>query len=132
MMKIVWWGAFVGAAFWSVFAWVAYAVVDTVGNGASSVGTVPGFPAEPFTFAWIAALVHGFGVSAVTVTWLVGIAFIFAVPAVLQRIFGRRRAQASLPARQAGGSSIPGQSWGSSIPGGQPVSAPPRDRAAGR
>jgi 4-hydroxybenzoate polyprenyltransferase len=123
MIKIVWWGAFVGAAFWSVFAWIAYAVVDTVGTGAASVGTVPGFPAEPFTFAWIAALVHGLGVSAVTVTWLFGLAFIFGVPLVLQRVFGRRRAQAELPARH---------SWGSSIPSGQPVSAPPRDRTAGR
>ena len=32
MTRIVWWGAVVGAAFWSVFAFVAYAVVDTVGG----------------------------------------------------------------------------------------------------
>lgn len=123
MTRIVWWGALVGAAMWSIFSLVAYAVVDTVGAGASSYGTVPGFPPEPFTFAWIAALVHSLGVSAVTVTWLFGLAFIFGVPLVLQRIFGRRRAQPALPARH---------SWGSSIPSGQPVSAPPRDRTAGR
>jgi len=108
MTRIVWWGAFVGAAFWSVFALVAYAVVDTVGTGASSYGTVPGFPAEPFTFAWIAARVHALGLSSIFAGWLVGMAMILGSAALFQRLFGPRRAPvASAP-----------RSWGSSIPSG--------------
>lgn len=123
MTRIVWWGALIGAAFWSVFSLVAYAVVDTVGAGASSYGTVPGFPPEPFTFAWIAARVHGLGVSAVVVTWFVGTAAILGSAALFQRFFGRRRA--ALPRAP--------QSWGSSIPAPPPnPSSPQRERAAGR
>lgn len=123
MTRIVWWGALVGAAMWSIFSLVAYAVVDTVGAGASSYGTVPGFPPEPFTFAWIAARVHGLGVSAVTVTWLVGMALILGSAALFQRFFGRRRQ--ALPQAP--------RSWGSSIPAPPPAgSHPPRERATGR
>ena len=114
MTRIVWWGAAVGAAFWSVFALVGYAVVDTVGSGASSNDTVPGFPPEAFTFAWIAARAHGLGLFAVLAAWLVGLAVIFGGAALFQRLFGRRR-----PPLVRGP-----QSWGSSIPsgtfGGQP------------
>ena len=123
MTRIVWWGAFVGAAFWSVFSLVAYAVVDTVGAGASSYGTVPGFPPEPFTFAWIAARVHGLGVSAVGVTWLIGMALILGSAALFQRFFGRRRP--ALPQAP--------RSWGSSISAPPPgASHPARERAGGR
>jgi hypothetical protein len=108
MTRIVWWGAFVGAAFWSVFAFVAYAVVDTVGTGASSYGTVPGFPPEPFTFAWIAAKAHGLGLSSIAAAWLIGLAMIFGSAALFQRLFGRRRPALSPPPR----------GWGSSIPSG--------------
>ncbi|MDP3545256.1 MAG: hypothetical protein Q8S29_03670 [Phreatobacter sp.] len=108
MTRIVWWGALVGAAFWSVFAFLAYAVVDTVGVGASSYGTVPGFPPEPFTFAWIAARAHGLGVSSIAAVWLIGLAMIFGSAALFHRLFGRR--SPSLPPAP--------RSWGSSIPSG--------------
>ncbi|MGU9980771.1 hypothetical protein ACJ4V0_12100 [Phreatobacter sp. HK31-P] len=125
MTRIVWWGALVGAAFWSVFAFVAYAVVDTVGVGASSYGTVPGFPPEPFTFAWIAARAHGLGVSSIAAVWLIGLVIIFGSAALFHRLFGRR--VPALPPTP--------RSWGSSIPSGSfNVSARPtlKQRLFGR
>lgn len=115
MTRIVWWGAAIGAAFWSVFALVGYAVVDTVGSGAASYGTVPGFPAEPFTFAWIAARAHGLGLFAILAGWLVGLAMIFGAAALFQRLFGRRRPP-QVRAPQSWGSSIPSGSFGGQSP----------------
>lgn len=111
MTRIVWWGALVGAAFWSIFALIGYAVVDTVGSGASSYGTVPGFHPEPFTFAWIAARAHGFGLFAVLAGWLVGLAMIFGTAALFQRLFGKRRVP-PVPAPKSWGSSIPSGTFG--------------------
>lgn len=116
MTRIVWWGAVVGAAFWSVFAFVAYAVVDTVGGGAASYGTVPGFPPEPFTFAWIAAKAHGLGLSSIAAGWLIGLAMIFGSAALFQRLFGRRRPALSAPPPRSWGSSIPSGSFGGQRP----------------
>ena len=113
MRKIVWRAALVGMAFWSVFAWIAYSLVDIFGSGAASVGTVPGFPAEPFTFAWIAAKLHGLGLSAVFTGWLIGIAVILGIASLVQRLFGLRPPE-RLPGRQSWGSSIPSGSFGSS------------------
>jgi hypothetical protein len=103
--RIVWRAALVGVAVWSVVAFIAYSVVDMVGSGASTYGTVPGFPAEPFTFAWIAAKAHGLGLSAVAAGWLVGAAMILGGAALFQRFFGRPTG--ALPKPRSFGSSIP-------------------------
>jgi hypothetical protein len=105
--RIVWRAALVGVAVWSVVAFVTYSVVDLVGSGASTYGTVPGFPAEPFTFAWIAAKAHGIGLSAVAAGWLVGTAMILGGAALFQRFFGWPARLATRP-----------RSFGSSIPSG--------------
>lgn len=106
--KTAWAFAWIGAAFWSLFALVAYATVDMVGTGASSYGTVPGFPPEPFTFAWIAARLSSASLWAVTLGWLAGLAAMFGGAAIVQKLFGAAR-PALPPGRQ---------SWGSSIPSG--------------
>jgi hypothetical protein len=103
--KIVWRAALVGVAVWSLVAFIAYSVVDVVGTGASTYGTVPGFPAEPFTFAWIAAKFHGLGLSAVGAGWLVGTAVILGGAALFQRFFGGP--VRALPKPRSFGSSIP-------------------------
>ena len=115
MRKFVWSAALIGMVFWSIFAWIAYTVIDVFGSGASSVGTVPGFPPEPFTFAWIAAKLHGLGLSAVFGGWLIGIVVIFAGVSLTQRFFGPR------PRDRISGR----RSWGSSIPSGY-FNEPPR------
>lgn len=123
--RAAWIAAWIGAAFWSLFALVAYATVDMVGTGAASYGTVPGFPAEPFTFAWIAARLHGASLWAVALSWLAGLAVIFGGAAIVQKLFGGAM-------RPAIGSSLPPgrRSWGSSIPSGPaaPGSDPVRRR----
>lgn len=105
--KLAWASAWIGGAFWSLFALVAYATVDMVGTGASSYGTVPGFPPEPFTFAWIAARLHGASLWAVGLSWLAGLGLMFGSAALVQKFFG-------------GGPALPPgrRSWGSSIPSG--------------
>lgn len=122
MSRIVWRAAWVGIAVWSVVAWIAYQVVDLFGTGASSVGTVPGFPAEPFTFAWIAARVHSLGLSAVFAGWLVGVAAILGIASLTRRVFGPPP-RPSIPQRQ---------SWGSSIPSGSFDARAPRAGVFGR
>jgi hypothetical protein len=110
MRKIVWRTALVGMGFWSIFAWIAYSLVDVFGTGASTVGTVPGFPPEPFSFAWIAAKFHGLGLSAVFVGWAIGIGMILAVTLLIQRLFGLSPRD-TLPGRRSWGSSIPSGSF---------------------
>ncbi len=109
MARIVWRFALVGVAIWSVVAFLTYSVIDLVGSGASAYGTVPGFPAEPFTFAWIAAKLHAVGVSAVAFGWLVGASVILGGAALFQRFFGG--GQRRLPERRSYGSSIPSGSF---------------------
>lgn len=110
MSRIVWWFALVGVAVWSVVALLTYSVVDLVGSGASSYGTVPGFPAEPLSFAWIAAKLHTVGLSAVMLGWLVGAAVILGSAALFQRLFGRARR--NIPEHRSYGSSIPSGTFG--------------------
>jgi hypothetical protein len=100
----------VGVAVWSVVAFVTYSVVDMVGSGASAYGTVPGFPAEPFTFAWIAAKLHTAGLSAVAAGWLVGALLILCGAALFQRFFGG--GTRAVPQRRSYGSSIPSGTFG--------------------
>ena len=109
MSKIVWRFALAGVAVWSVVAFLTYSVVDLVGSGASAYGTVPGFPAEPFSFAWIAAKAHTVGLSAVAAGWLAGAAMILGAAFLFQRLFGRRRA---VHAPRSYGSSIPSGPFG--------------------
>ncbi len=110
MSRIVWRIALVGVAIWSVVAFLTYSVVDLVGSGASTYGTVPGFPAEPFTFSWIAAKLHTVGLSAVAFGWLVGAAVILGSAALFQRFFGG--SARAIPERRSYGSSIPSGTFG--------------------
>lgn len=114
--RAAWALAWIGAAFWSLFALVAYATVDMVGTGASSYGTVPGFPPEPLSFAWIAARLHGASLWAVGLSWIAGLAVVFGGAAIVQKLVGGGR-PALPPGRQ---------SWGSSIPSAAPGSGPVR------
>lgn len=86
MRRLLWAAAWVGVFFWSVFALLAYGLVDFVGGTfmrhADVFSTDPGTVESLFNlFGWI----RGFSTSAITVVWgLVSLA-ILAVPWLFDR-----------------------------------------------
>lgn len=104
MRKALRWATVLGLVGWTLIAWIAYAVVDVFGSGAASVGAVPGFAPEPYTFAWIASQLRGAGLSAVFAVWLIGAAWIAGLSLVAHLIM--RKLNPALPRQQSWGSSI--------------------------
>jgi hypothetical protein len=107
MRKALRWATLLGLVAWTAFACIAYGVVNIFGSSAASVGAVPGFAPEPYTFAWIASQLHGAGLSAVFVIWLIGTGWIAGLSLVAHLVM--RKLNPALPRQQ---------SWGSSIPSG--------------
>lgn len=115
MRRVVWWVTGVLLVLWSIFAFVTHGVVDFVGTTASTIGTTPGFPAEPLSAQWFASQLRGLGTNFVFMVWLAGSIVLMGVATLVHKLTGARKAKVL----EVGGP----RSWGSSIP------SRPADRA---
>lgn len=114
MNKLIWTGAIIGMAAWSLVAFVAHGLVDVFGSAAAGVGSVPGFAPDPFSWSWLAAIARSTGLTAIWGGWAIGMAIIAALAYAASRIVGRRNR------RKAERFAPSARSWGSAIPSGVP------------
>ncbi|QCK85832.1 hypothetical protein E8L99_08675 [Phreatobacter aquaticus] len=104
MRRALRWATLLGLVAWTLIAWLAHGLVDLFGSGAASVGAVPGFAPEPYTFAWIASQLRGAGLSAVFAVWVIGAGWILGLSLLAHLIM--RKLNPALPRLQSWGSSI--------------------------
>ena len=89
MSRLLWFAGWSAVALWSLFSFLAYGLVDLVGQAAMRNADL--FSADPETVEWIFKSfdwLHGFSVSIVLVVWgLVSLA-ILSVPWIFDRVAG--------------------------------------------
>jgi hypothetical protein len=79
-------------AFWTISAWVAYAVIDVSGNWASgNADAVTSHPETVETLSWLARVLSGTGEFIVIAVWALGTLMMAAVPWLLGKLIDRAR-----------------------------------------
>lgn len=92
MRTLMWTVAWIGVAIWSMIAWFGHAMIGVLGAVFGGGGVTTDF--GPIGGTGLQNLVDGMadlGQGAVLVVWAIVSLMILAVPAVLGRLFGRRR-----------------------------------------
>lgn len=90
MRGFLWLCAWVAVALWSLAAFLAYGLIDAVGDLA--MRNADAFSADPETVEWIWRVfswLHGFSTSIALVAWGVVSLAILAVPWLFDRLIGR-------------------------------------------
>ncbi len=114
MNRLIWIGAAIAMAGWSLMAFIVHGLVDVFGSAAAGVGAVPGFAPDPLSWGWFAATLRATGLSAIWGGWAIGIAIIAALAYAASRLTGRRKN------RERDRFQPKARSWGSAIPSGAP------------
>ena len=92
MKRLLWVLAWIAVAFWSLFAWGAYGLLDFFGGvAARNADIVTGHPESVEWLSWALMTLRGLGLGAIVFVWgLVSLLFL-AVPAVLGLFLGGSR-----------------------------------------
>ena len=97
MKRLLWVFAWIAVAFWSLFAWGAYGLLDFFGGvAARNADMVTGHPETVEWLSWGLMTLRGLGLGAVVVVWALVSLLILAVPAVLSLFFGSVRREQSV------------------------------------
>ena len=114
MKRLLWVLAWIAVAFWSLFAWGAYGLLDFFGGvAARNADIVTGHPEAVEWLSWALMTLRGLGLGAVVVVWALVSLLILAVPAVLGLFFGSTQRDQRI------------YQWREPEPGFRPSSAPP-------
>jgi hypothetical protein len=110
MKRLLWVLAWIAVAFWSLFAWGAYGLLDFFGGvAARNADIVTGHPETVEWLSWALMTLRGLGLGAVVIVWALVSLLILAVPAVLGLFLGsaRRDDQGIYERREPGTGSRP-------------------------
>jgi hypothetical protein len=92
MRRLLWIVAWIAVAFWSLFAWGTYGLLDFFGGvAARNADIVTGHPETVEWLSWALMTLRGLGLGAVVVVWALVSLLILAVPAVLGLFLGSAR-----------------------------------------
>ncbi|MBF9197202.1 hypothetical protein [Microvirga terrestris] len=97
MKRLLWVLAWIAVAFWSLFAWGAYGLLDFFGGvAARNADIVTGHPETVEWLSWALMTLRSLGMGAVVVVWALVSLLILAVPAVLGLFLGGSRSEQGL------------------------------------
>ena len=97
MKAFLWIVTSIFIAFWTVSAWIAYAIIDVSGNWASgNADAVTSHPETVETLSWLARVLSGAGEFLVIAIWAIGTLMLAAVPWLLGKLIDRGRRKSSL------------------------------------
>jgi hypothetical protein len=92
MKRLLWVLAWIAVAFWSLFAWGAYGLLDFFGGvAARNADIVTGHPETVEWLSWALMALRGLGLGAVVIVWALVSLLILAVPVVLGLFLGSAR-----------------------------------------
>jgi hypothetical protein len=92
MRRLLWVFAWIAVAFWSLFAWGAYGLLDFFGGvAARNADIVTGHPESVEWLSWALMTLRGLGLGAIVFVWGLVSLLILAVPAVLGLFLGGSR-----------------------------------------
>lgn len=134
MSRLLWFLGWTGTALWSLFALMAYGVVDVVGR--SAMRNADAFSTDPETVEWLFGLFswgRGLSVSVILVVWGVVSLAILSVPWLFDRLAGApaRRATPQPAVGRDGVIDLSPGDWSVRPPAGRPGSVPQVGRPSG-
>src|SRR5829696_1653040 len=89
MKRLLWVLAWIAVAFWSLFAWGAYGLLDFFGGvAARNADIVTGHPETVEWLSWALMALRGLGLGAIVLVWGLVSLLILAVPTVLGLFLG--------------------------------------------
>ncbi len=99
MRRLVWVLGWLAVAVWSLMAWGSYGLLNVFGDvAARNADLVTGNPEGVELISWALGALQGLGLTAIVVVWALVSLAILAATAVLARVLGALRGNASPPA----------------------------------